>query len=310
MLIINSIAPVFLLIACGKLLQKSGFLPESFFKGLNRLVFYFALPALLISAISSSALEPGPILRIILVLTLGTGAALAAAWMAARAIGLPTGRTGAFIQGSFRGNGAFIGLPVIVYSAGSIHAEVDALATVSLAPLVILFNVLSVIVLLHYGSQRHENSVSTGTFILQLIRNPLITACLIGCALNAGNLSLPVFIDRTLEAFGRAALPMILLSIGSSLTFEPLRGSASPSLAASLLKVVAAPLFGFLFAGLFGLSTVERMIAILYLGAPAAGMSYVMADVMGSDTVLAGRIVTLSTLLSGITLPIIIAIGL
>jgi predicted permease len=39
-------------------------------------------------------------------------------------------------------------------------------------------------------------------------------------------------------------------------------------------------------------------------------MSYVMADVMGNDSTLAGRIVALSTILSAITLPIIIAIGL
>ena len=52
------------------------------------------------------------------------------------------------------------------------------------------------------------------------------------------------------------------------------------------------------------------MIAIFYLAAPAAGMSYVMAEVMGSDGPLAGRIVALSTLLSAITIPVIMALGL
>ena len=52
------------------------------------------------------------------------------------------------------------------------------------------------------------------------------------------------------------------------------------------------------------------MIAIFYLACPAAGMSYVMADIMGNDATLAGRIVALSTVLSAITLPIIIAVGL
>jgi len=52
------------------------------------------------------------------------------------------------------------------------------------------------------------------------------------------------------------------------------------------------------------------MIAIFYLACPTAGMSYVMADVMGNDAPLAGRIVALSTLLSALTLPILIAIGI
>ena len=49
MYIINSIAPIFLLIALGKILRKTSFFPEDFFKGLNRLVFWFALPALLVA---------------------------------------------------------------------------------------------------------------------------------------------------------------------------------------------------------------------------------------------------------------------
>jgi len=52
------------------------------------------------------------------------------------------------------------------------------------------------------------------------------------------------------------------------------------------------------------------MVAILYLASPAAAASYVMAEMMDNDGQLAGRIVVLSTLLSAITLPIIIAIGL
>ena len=44
--------------------------------------------------------------------------------------------------------------------------------------------------------------------------------------------------------------------------------------------------------------------------ARAAGMSYVMAEVMDNDGPLAGRIVALSTLLSAVTIPIIMAIGL
>jgi predicted permease len=113
-----------------------------------------------------------------------------------------------------------------------------------------------------------------------------------------------------MDALGSAALPIILISIGSSLTVEPLRGAASPALISSLLKVVVCPLLGFLLAGFFELSRTEIMIAIFYLGSPTAGMSYVMAEVMGNDATVASRIVALSTLLSGITLSVIIALGI
>ena len=176
--------------------------------------------------------------------------------------------------------------------------------------MVILFNLLSVLILIHYSKNRKGSGASIALFISELVKNPLIVACAIGLALNLSNGALPPFLSRPLDALGDTALPLVLMSIGASLQFERLRGAASPSLIASLIKVGAAPVFGFLLAGLFALSQTERMIAIFYLAAPAAGMSYVMAEVMGNDGPLAGRIVALSTLLSAITIPIIMAIGL
>ncbi|WP_372806597.1 AEC family transporter [Pontiella sp.] len=310
MFIINSIAPIFLLIALGKVLQKSGFFPEAFFKSLNRFVFWLALPCLLIGSISSAKLEFGTISRIVALFAAATLLSLALAWVVARMLKLPAPTKGAFIQGAFRGNGAFVGLPVIVYSLAEANPEAHTLGTVVLAPVVVIFNVLSVGVLLHYGKNKHGAGESVATFLLQMVKNPLLMACLLGIALNLLGIGLPVFLARSLEALGKSALPLVLMGIGAGLAFERLRGAASPSLIASLIKVVAAPALGFLLAGLFQLDLTGKMIAIFYLGCPAAGMSYVMADVMGNDATLAGRIIAVSTLLSAITIPIIIAIGL
>ena len=310
MFIINSIAPIFLLILLGRILQKTGFMPEVFFKSLSRFVFWFALPSLLISSISKAALDAETISKILMLFTVGTLLSLAFAWVISKILKLPDAKTGAFIQGAFRGNGAFVGLPVIIYSLGSIDANAELLGTIVLAPVVVVFNILAVTVLLHYGKNRHSAGESLATFFLQLFKNPLLMSCVIGIALNLLEFEIPLFLNRALEALGRAALPLILMSIGASLAVEKLKGAASPSLIASMIKVVITPAIGFLLAGLFDLSTTEKMIAIFYLGCPTAGMSYVMADVMGSDSTLAARIVALSTLLSAITLPIIIAIGL
>ena len=305
MFILNSIAPIFLLIALGAILRKTQFSQEAFFKGLNRLVFWFALPALLISRIGVASIDLPTISQIILLFSTATLLSLLLAWLVARWMGLPMPKRGSFIQGSFRGNGAFIGLPVIAYTLGA-----ETLGTVVLAPLVILFNILGVTVLLHYSRRKTSAAESIITFLSQLIKNPLIMSCAIGLGLNLTGISLPLFLGRPLDALGNAALPLILISIGSSLEFERLRGAASPTLIASLIKVAITPAIGFLLAGFFNLDSTERMIAILYLACPAAGMSYVMAEVMGNDSRLAGRIVALSTLLSAITLPIIIAIGI
>ena len=97
MFIFNSIAPIFLLIALGRILRTTAFLPDSFFKGLSRMVFWFALPALLLSSISAAELEPAVISRLVLLLTIGTLLAMALAWAVSRRLKLPPPKTGAFI---------------------------------------------------------------------------------------------------------------------------------------------------------------------------------------------------------------------
>jgi predicted permease len=310
MFIINSLAPIFLLIALGNILHRTSVFPETFFKSLNRLVFWFALPALLISRISVAELEFSAISRIVLLLVLAVVMTLIVAWLIAAQMKLPHEKRGSFIQGAFRGNGAFIGLPVIIYSLGSLDPRAEVLGTVVLAPLVVLYNILGVTVLIHYGKEKHSARSSIITFFRQLLTNPLVLACAIGLLLNVTGLRIPTPLYRPIDALGDAALPLILLSIGSSLTVEPLRGAASPSLISSVIKLAIAPLLGFLLSGLLNLDATERMIAIFYLACPAAGMSYVMAEVMGNDATLAGRIVALSTLLSAISLPIIMALCL
>lgn len=310
MSIISNIIPIFLLIALGKILHKTEFFPDSFFKNLNKLVFWFALPALLISNISVAELELKTISKIVLIFSAASIICLFIAWGISKFLKLSKPATGSFIQGSFRGNGAFIGLPVIIYSLADIDPNAKALATVILAPLVVLFNILGVLVLTHYGNTPTNNKKSATTFLTTLIKNPLIIACALGISLNLLNIHLPTSLQRPLEALGKSALPLILLSIGASLVMERLKGAASPSFIASILKTAITPLIGFLLTAPLDLSTTERMIIIIYLGAPAAGMSYVMAEVMNNDAALAGRIIALSTLISGITLPIIIAVGL
>lgn len=310
MFIINSIAPIFLLITLGKILERTGFLPEIFFKSLNRFVYWLALPAMLISKISSAALELNTIYKIVSLFSIGTLLSLLIAWGISRFLKLPAPTTGSFIQGSFRGNGAFVGLPVIVYTLSDMYPQTETLATVVLAPVVVFFNVLSVAILLHYGTEKRSAGSSALSFLGQMIKNPLLMSCVVGIALNLLGIKLPIFLNRSLEALGKSSLPLVLMSIGAGLQFERLKGTASPSLIASLIKVVITPAIGFLLARFFNLGTAETMIAVFYLGCPTAGMSYIMADVMGNDATLAGRIVALSTLLSALTLPIIIAIGL
>jgi len=304
--VFNSIAPVFLLIVLGKILSLLKFFPNSFLEELNRFVYYIALPGLLVASTSEAEFSFETTSNMVLLFTFSTVLSLILSWIITIFLKMPASKAGSFIQGSFRGNGIFIGFPIIIYTIGSIAEEQ---ASVMLAPIVIIFNVVAVTVLIKCGKLKESQNHPVKYIIEHLFKNPMIVSCLIGIFLNIINFHIPSIILRPMDILGNAALPLILISIGASLEVKGLKDTASPTIIASFIKVLITPLFGILLMNFFELSSIEKMITLIFLGVPTAGTSYVLAEELGCDGPLSARIVALSTLLAALTLPWFISIG-
>ncbi len=310
MYLLGSLLPVFLIIALGKILCRTGFFSDGLAKSLNRLTYWIALPALLIDKISNAAFNSGDVTRMSLLLVLATAGSVAVGYIAAFALRLNRRSMGAFVQGAMRSNNAFIGLPVILYSMTGSDPGIMALATVALAPSIVFYNFLSVLILLAHGDrQQRSPGAAVLLFIKQLLLNPLLIACVIGLLLNSCEIALPVAVQRTLTALGDTALALALLSIGASLSFQGLRTGLVPSTVSSGIKVFIQPLIGLGLAMLWKLPPAERQILLIYLACPTAVASYVMADIFNSDRDLAAHIVVVSTLLSGLSLAAVLVLG-
>jgi hypothetical protein len=310
MYVLNSLLPVFLIIALGNLLCHTGFFSDSLAKGLNRLTYWVALPALLLDKVTNASFDSGDVSRISLLLILATIGSVLAGYLAAFILRLNQRSTGAFIQGAARSNNAFIGLPVILYSMSGLSPDIETLATVALAPAIVFYNVLSVSVLLAHSDRKGRSAgAAVRLFFKQLLTNPLLIACVTGLLFNFYGLHFPEAIQRSLSALGSAALALALLSIGASLSFSGLSNGLSRSIAAGGIKVFIQPLIGLGLALLWKLPPDERQILLIYLACPTAVASYVLADIFDSDRELAAHIVVVSTLLSAVSLSIIIAFG-
>jgi predicted permease len=222
------------------------------------------------------------------------------AWL----MGVRGNRTGAFVQASFRGNLAFIGVPVVVYSLGNGNGDAVALGLLLLAGMVPFFNIAAVLVLL--AGQHRFNLRAVGTVLKKLVTNPLILSCVVGLALAGLGWPLPAMVERTLQPLGRMALPLALLSIGASLDLGKVHGDVAPILAASLIKVGVAPLAGWALGRLVGLSGLEMSVILILLACPTAAATYVLADQLGADTQLSAGVIVASTLLSFASLFIVL----
>ncbi|MBR3085758.1 MAG: AEC family transporter [Kiritimatiellae bacterium] len=325
--IIDTLAPVFLVVLLGAVLRRAGFLTERFASELNRFVFWVSLPAFLFLSIarSGSAADSVPAAATMMASTL---AIAAVAYLGAPLFGIPPRSRGTFCQCVFRSNNAYVGLPVIAFAFGGAPIEtqmaVHSLAALSLAPCLVLYNILAVIVLMPNemgafdgnGAAAGPARPPVGRILRGIARNPLIIGCLSGAAALAARsaLGIPpgapvgtVFIDRTLNQVGSLAGPGALLALGASLTPERIRAAWRPANAVAFLKLAACPLFGLLFASLLHLDGNARLVALIYLTCPTAVASFVMAQQMKGDAAMAGAAVALTTLYSSVALAILLA---
>ena len=69
------------------------------------------------------------------------------------------------------------------------------------------------------------------------------------------------------------------------------------------------PLSFLAFCVLFGVEGVTATVAVLFASLPAASTAYILARQMGGDAPLMANIITLSTIVSAVTMPVMIALA-
>lgn len=326
MYIINTLAPVFLIIILGAALQKTGFINPQLARHNNRLVYWIALPCLLFSKTANAEIAGDAAMRVFGVLVIGCFGCIILAYVISRTLRLSGQVEGAFVQAAFRGNLAYIGLPVVSYALAQLPnssefaalntAQLQSLAVLSFAPLVPIYNVMAVLVLI-LGNRRSQSNPGSA-LVRSIVTNPLLLACLVGLSWSITRLPLPLWLNNVCQGIGQMALPLALIGIGVSLTTSTVvsqsglgnlwvkpRQLTLPLLAAAI-KVIAAPILGVLVIHWLGLSPPESTIALLYLACPTAVVSYIMAEQLGGDETLTSQAIVWSTFISAGVLALVL----
>lgn len=295
--VVNAIGPVMLLIVLGFVLFKTGKLSGDMVRKLNWMNFWLALPALLIIKISAEPPNFSSAGRAGLLVGAGALVSLVLALPFVWGMRLRGPQLGAFLNASFRGNLAFLALPVVIWStSGSDAQAVGQLGALVLGVVVPFYNLFSVTVLL---IGRDEFGWKAIPLVLwRTLTNPLLFACAIGLALAWLEWPLGPLLGRTLQAMADLALPAALLCIGAVIAEMGIRGRLKAAIAASAVKSALTPLIGYLVARSQNLNDHEMLVTVLFLAAPSAVAGYVMAQQMGADESLAASSVMLSTIVS------------
>ena len=167
--------------------------------------------------------------------------------------------------------------------------------------LIPLINVFCVTVLSRFGKGGEGRSPGV---LAELVRNPLILACVVGVALNASGMGQPFGQGSLLHILGRAALPMGLLAVGAGLRFGRILEHKAAILASSGIRLLVLPGLTLLLCLVVGFPPESRLIAVVFTAVPTASSAFILARQLGGDHELMAAIITAQTALAAATLPL------
>lgn len=304
MSIISTIVPIFIIILLGLFAKKRGFFTPEFLSQANRLVYYIAIPAMIFSAISKASLKTHINLSVI-VITLTALAIIAAVALGTTFfLKMPRSSKGTFIQCSFHGNLGYIGLAVAFYYLGD---KGFVKAAIIAGFVMILQNILAVILLQYYSKDTGRPNVFDT--LKKTMGNPVILSALAGILFSLSNAEMPVIIDRALTILKGMALPMALLIIGASLSFEKLKPRFLNVLISCFLKVIITPAIGLICFKLLSVTPSDYLPGLIILASPTATLTYIMAKEIGGDPDFAVASISICTILSSVTYSLWLGMG-
>lgn len=297
---LNVTMPVFLVMVIGYFLRRIGMFNENFVTVANKFNFKVTLPFMLFRDISSVPIAEVFDVKYVLFCALVSTVCFWVIWGCAKLFVKDGSIRGAFVQGSFRGSAAVMGLAFIENIYGS-----SAMGPLMIIGAVPLYNIFSVIVLTFEAQGEPEAGRDTAKIrraFVNILKNPIIIAIALGIAAALLHLEFPTMVDKTIDNVARMATPLALIALGAGFEGRKALAKMKPTLAAALIKLVVQPAVFLPAAAALGF-TGEKMIAILImLGAPTTPSCYIMAKNMKNDGVLTASLVVTTTLLGAFTL--------
>jgi predicted permease len=293
----NIVTPVFIIVAVGYVLKKFGLINDNFINLSSKIVFSVSLPVLIFMEVSSINFTSVRGFEIILFVYAVTIVSFGLSWLVASPLIKEGKDKGVFIQGSFRGNFAIIGLAILINLYGT---EILGKASLVLAFTIPIYNILAIVALT--VPVRKEKQLDLTRTVFEILKNPLFLAVIFALPFSYFKIEIPFILRKTGEYLSALTLPLALIGIGGFLSFTEAKKGSGIALISSFLKLVLLPGLGTYAAYLLGFRDEELGVLFILFASPTAIASFIMAEAMGMNSKLAGSILLITTLGSVFTI--------
>ncbi|WP_191602626.1 AEC family transporter [Marinomonas algicola] len=294
-----TILPVFLLLIMGIILSRYDFPSDSFWSGVDKLVYWVLFPSLLYTKTSEVDFSH-PIVGRYAIIFLSTIALIFCLCLLVNTFmraSPPTCTT--IVQAGVRFN-TFIALAV----ADKLYGDVGLLyATLGASILIPTINVLVVI----YMVVKHgKKGVSlSGLIVKELFKNPLIISILLGVSVNLLGASDVIPLYAITEILSQATLPLVLLAVGASLQFKEINTAWKYIWCSTIIKMTVFPTIIILLCITFDISGVVAAVAVIFGAVPTATSGYALARQLGGNAPLMAVLISSQTAISMAMLPMV-----
>ena len=296
---INVTMPIFLVMVIGYILKQIGMLNDNFVTVANKFNFKVTLPFMLFKDIAGVDIKAVFDIKYVLFCAIVSTICFWVVWGTAKLLVRDKTIRGAFVQSSFRGSAAVMGLAFIQNIYGS--SAMGPLMIVSAVP---LYNIFSVIVLPFEANESTgiDKKAKIRQAGINICKNPIILSILAGLIVGLLGIQFPTLVNKTVSNVAQMATPLALITIGAGFEGRKALAKIAPTMASSMIKLVLQPLVFLPVAAWMGFSG-EKMIAILImLASPTTPSCYIMAKSMNNDEVLTASVIVTTTLMAAFTL--------
>lgn len=299
--VLETIIPVFFVVAAGWFCRKTNILADGVTTGLLSFTTQLAAPVLLFDAMYG--LDIGSAFDPLLLISFYAGAiscfALAAIG-ARRIFGARPGESIAIGFAALFSNSLLLGVPITAQAYGEDALAANFAILAIHAPLCYLIGITAMELSRADGRGLAATAKVTAR---AMFRNALTIGIVIGFAFNLTGVRLPSAIEAGVDMIARAALPVALFGLGGALTRYRLREGIGPAIMIAGLALFVHPAVTFaLSAGLFDLPEGMVRSATVTASMPPGVNGYIFAAMYARAVGTAASAVLLATGLSVLTI--------
>ena len=300
--LLDILIPLYLLITLGYILNKYQFPNKEFWPGIEKMTYYVLFPTLIFVALLKADVNLALLGKVLAVISIPAVLSALLQWSGFLSPTLGRATFSSMFQGAIRNN-TMISLVIVAWLVPSNWVAIIALIILIMVQ---LNNLSSIFILLKYGD---NNGNIAPQWWLNIIKNPLIIACILGLTLNALKIELAKPLINTADFLGRSALPFALLTVGAGLKFSSLFEKKLAISLSSFAKLILTPLASWGMCIALDADPNLTKVAIIFSAMPTAISSYILAKQMGGDADTMAQIVTVQTILAAFTIPIFLLIA-